>query len=39
MQAYRYKTSKTFVKQVGYIFEEEIARKKVVAGMKKNFLG
>jgi len=38
MQAYHCKTSKTFVKQVGYIFEGEIARKKVFTAMKKNFV-
>jgi hypothetical protein len=38
MQAYHCKASKTFVKQVGYIFEGENARKKVVARMKKVFV-
>jgi hypothetical protein len=38
MQAYRCKTSKTFVKEVSYIFAGEIASKKGVGGMKKNFL-
>jgi len=38
MQAYHCKTSKIFVNQSGYIFEGEIARKKVVAAMKKNFV-